>query len=92
MAHWLGMACQARHDDAADDRAAREGRPRAKLDVLPGTPGLVVERVAWSDGRRIEFTRSLMRADRYRIVVHLRRGAAASGVGRRHTRAAAASV
>ena len=69
-----------------------KGDAASQLDAPPGTPGLVVERVAWSDGRRIEFTRSLMRGDRYRIVVHLRRGSVASGVGRRHTRAAAASV
>ncbi len=61
-----------------------DGDAASQLDVPPGTPGLVVERVAWSDGRRIEFTRSLMRGDRYRIVVHLRR-AAIPGAGHRHT-------
>lgn len=51
-----------------------EGEAAERLDVPAGTPGLVVERVSWSGRRAVEFTRSLMRGDRYRIVVRLRRG------------------
>jgi GntR family transcriptional regulator len=42
------------------------------LDVPDGAPGLMVERVAWAGGRPVEFTRSVMRGDRYRVQVRLR--------------------
>ena len=38
------------------------------------SPGFLVERVASSRGRGVEYTRSVMRGDRYRVQVHLRRG------------------
>ena len=43
------------------------------LEVQPGSPGFVVERVGWSGGRPVEFTRSVMRGDRYRVHIRLRR-------------------
>jgi GntR family transcriptional regulator len=64
------------------------GAAAAQLEVPPGTPGLVVERVSWSGGRRIEFTHSLMRGDRYRIVVRLRRTASVGVAGRPHAKSA----
>jgi GntR family transcriptional regulator len=50
-----------------------EGEAAERLEVPSGTPGLVVERVSWSGRHAIEFTRSVMRGDRYRVVVRLRR-------------------
>ncbi len=50
-----------------------------RLGVPPGSPALVVERVAWSDGRPVEYTRSVMRGDRYRVNVRLRRPASSRG-------------
>lgn len=68
-----------------------EGDAASQLSVAPGTPGLVVERLSWSDGHRVEFTRSLMRGDRYRIVVRLRRGAG-SRLGQRRVVVGVAGV
>lgn len=50
-----------------------DGEPATLLSVTPGAPGLVVERIGSSDGRVVEFTRSVMRGDRYRIQIRLRR-------------------
>jgi GntR family transcriptional regulator len=44
------------------------------LGVTPGDPVLVFERVTRDEsGRVVEFTRSVYRADRYEVVLHLRR-------------------
>lgn len=50
-----------------------EGDTASALEVPDGTPGLLVERVGWSTGRPVEFTRSVMRGDRYRVQIRLRR-------------------
>ncbi len=63
---------------SADAEAARN------LDVPPGTPVLIVERVAWEGGRPVEFTRSVMRGDRYRVQVRLRRSGLGSALPHRH--------
>ena len=63
-----------------------EGEAARNLDVPSGTPVLVVERVAWSAGRPVEFTRSVMRGDRYRVQVRLRRAGTAAPIHRRRTR------
>lgn len=55
--------------------SAIDGSDAERLEVAPGTPGLVVERVGWSGGQVVEFTRSLMRGDRYRVQIRLRRTA-----------------
>jgi GntR family transcriptional regulator len=43
------------------------------LAVPPGSPAFVVERIGVSNGRVVEFTRSVMRGDRYRVQIRLRR-------------------
>lgn len=53
--------------------ATIESPDAERLGVPPGSPGLVVERVGVSAGRIVEFTRSLMRGDRYRVQIRLRR-------------------
>lgn len=58
----------------ADRRVARE------LGVSVGSPIFIVERRAWSGGTVVEFTRSIMRGDRYRIQVRLRRSVSALSV------------
>ena len=50
-----------------------------RMGVQPGSPALVVERVGWHDGRPVEYTRSVMRGDRYRVNFRLRRTASARG-------------
>jgi GntR family transcriptional regulator len=56
--------------------AALIERPQARLlKVAAGSPGLCAERVAFlRDGRPLEFTSSVMRADRYQITLDLVRG------------------
>jgi GntR family transcriptional regulator len=78
----------------ADQRVAAEvvDHDEAKfLGLTPGDPALVFERVARDDrDRAVEFTRSLYRADRYEVVLHLRREPAASEATGAHTRPASA--
>jgi GntR family transcriptional regulator, N-acetylglucosamine utilization regulator len=45
----------------------------AHLELTAGSPGLIVERIGWSGGRPVEFTKSVMRGDRYRVQLRLRR-------------------
>jgi GntR family transcriptional regulator len=56
--------------------AALIGRPQARLlKVAAGSAGLCAERVAFlKDGRPLEYTASVMRADRYQITLDLVRG------------------
>jgi GntR family transcriptional regulator len=65
----------------------RSGLPVAsELSIAVGSPVLVVERRAWSGGVVVEFTRSIMRGDRYRIQVRLRRtGASVPDTHRRRS-------
>ena len=44
------------------------------LGVSFPSPGFLVERTGSSHGQAVEYTRSVMRGDRYRVQVHLRRG------------------
>jgi GntR family transcriptional regulator len=58
----------------------------SELSIAVGSPVLVVERRAWSGGVVVEFTRSIMRGDRYRIQVRLRRtGASVPDTHRRRS-------
>jgi GntR family transcriptional regulator len=59
-----------------------DGEIGTHLQVPAGSAGLIVERVGWADGRPVEFTRSIMRGDRYRVNIRLHRSAA--GRARRH--------
>jgi GntR family transcriptional regulator len=52
---------------AADAHAAR------LLDLEPGTPVFLVERVGFAGARRMEWTRSVVRGDDYEVHVHLKR-------------------
>jgi DNA-binding GntR family transcriptional regulator len=52
---------------AADDHAA------GLLDIEPGTPVFMVERVGFAGARRMEWTRSVVRGDDYEVHVHLKR-------------------
>ena len=50
-----------------------------QLQARPGSPGLCAERVAYRPGGRpLEYTRSVMRADRWQITLDLVRGGAAA--------------
>ncbi|MDA8202469.1 MAG: BtpA/SgcQ family protein [Chloroflexi bacterium] len=56
------------------------------------SPGFLVERVASSRGRGVEYTRSVMRGDRYRVQVHLRRGTRSLGRHGSPSRAGSSSM
>lgn len=43
------------------------------LDLAPGAPVFIVERVGFSRARRVEWTRSVVRGDDYEVHVHLKR-------------------
>jgi GntR family transcriptional regulator len=45
-----------------------------QLGVTSPSAGFLVERTGWSHGRAIEYTKSVMRGDRYRVQIQLRRG------------------
>ncbi len=62
-------------DDAHETFIAtiHEGGAAALLGVPHPAPGFIVERVGLSRGRPIEYTRSLMRGDRYQVQIRLHR-------------------
>jgi GntR family transcriptional regulator len=43
------------------------------LDLAPGAPVFIVERVGFARARRVEWTRSVVRGDDYEVHVHLKR-------------------
>ena len=51
----------------ADATAARH------LELSPGAPVFIVERVGFARARRVEWTRSVVRGDDYEVHVHLKR-------------------
>src|SRR5436309_7617044 len=53
--------------------ASVDAKTAGHLELPPGSPGLIVERIGWSGGRPIEYTKSVMRGDRYRVQLRLRR-------------------
>lgn len=55
--------------------AGVDGDAARHLDLPSGSPCLIVERIGWSGGRPVEFTKSVMRGDRYRVQLRLRRRA-----------------
>jgi GntR family transcriptional regulator len=63
--------------------ASVDAETASYLDLPPGSPGLIVERIGWSGGRPVEYTKSVMRGDRYRVQLRLRR----RGFPHRQTRA-----
>jgi GntR family transcriptional regulator len=63
--------------------ASIDAQTAAHLELPPGSPALIVERIGWSGGRPVEYTKSVMRGDRYRVQLRLRR----RGFPHRQTRA-----
>jgi GntR family transcriptional regulator len=45
----------------------------ALLDLVPGAPVFIVERVGFARARRVEWTRSVVRGEDYEVHVHLKR-------------------
>lgn len=62
-------------DDAHETFTATllEGEVASLLGVPDGAPGFLVERIGLHRGQPIEYTRSLMRGDRYRVQIRLHR-------------------
>ena len=44
------------------------------LEVPAYSPAFLIERTTWDEKQRIEYTRSIYRGDRYRLLAHLHRG------------------
>jgi GntR family transcriptional regulator len=68
-------------DDAEETFTATllDSRTAELLSVPVSAPAFLVERLGRSGGRPVEFTRSLMRGDRYRVRLRLRRPAHSVG-------------
>ena len=52
---------------------ARTQQASGLLDLEPGAPVFIVERVGFARARRVEWTRSVVRGEDYEVHVHLRR-------------------
>lgn len=62
--------------DSADETyrvGGADAQASALLDLAPGAPVFIVERVGFARARRVEWTRSVVRGDDYEVHVHLKR-------------------